>query len=62
MTTMFAGATHRQTRAEMRALHVGGRFPVPEFLLGLLAAASAASALLLAAASAASALLSLVHL
>ena len=46
MSTTFAGAaTHRQIRAEMRSLHVGLRLPVPEFLLGLLAAASAVSTL-----------------
>ena len=37
---------HAQIRAEMRALQVGRRLPVPTMLIGLLAAASAASAFL----------------
>ena len=46
MQGLFADVTrHRRIRAEMKALHVGLRLPVPEFLLALLAATGIASAL-----------------
>lgn len=42
----LADPAHRRIRSEMRALQVGLRFPIPSLLIGLIAAASAASTFL----------------
>jgi hypothetical protein len=43
MLRLFADHRHVEIRAEMRALQMGTRIPIPAVLIGLLAAAGAAS-------------------